>query len=517
MRPSYATDAATAAALVAEIIADAGEGLIAVDFETTPLPSERERLADLSRRVAEAKGKVQACAERRARRDGRRRGATAALAIAKAELAALQSAEDHAERAGLDPHRSTARLCALYGGGARVAVIDLHKVDWAVLAPVWERPIVMHNAAFDLGYLAQRGIEPVGVDCTLQAVRLLNGPNATSLETAAASYFGLALDKALQTSDWGAKHLSLAQVAYAAGDAVVTWWLAETVLPLLGERRTAYDIQVGAIPAVVRMQLRGILLDATAHAALIAALKAERARLADVYAAACEEADRPDLRQAGVPDNAPAIEALLTGLLTEQERQDWPRTPKSGKLSTRRADLAAGAAAYPLLKALVDIGRIEKQLSTYGERLAAQISPVTGRIHASYRVAGAISGRSTCSKPNMQNIPDMQPVEGLPSFRTLFVARPGYVFVAADWSSMEMRAAAHIAADETMTRAFERGEDLHALTARTMLGLDEAGWLAPARGRAQAAPQARQAGEFRPALRARGARVSSPRRGSSTA
>ena len=249
------------------------------------------------------------------------------------------------------------------------------------------------------------------------------------------------------------------------------------MLPLLGERRTAYDIQVGAIPAVVRMQLRGILLDATAHAALIAALKAERARLAGVYAAACEEAGRADLRRAGVPDNAPAIEALLAGLLAEQEQQDWPRTPKSGKLSTRRADLAAGAAAYPLLKALVDIGRIEKQLSTYGERLAAQISPVTGRIHASYRIGGAISGRSTCSKPNMQNIPDEQPVEGLPSFRTLFVARPGYVFVAADWSSMEMRAAAHIAADEAMTRAFERGEDLHALTARTMLGLDEAGWL----------------------------------------
>ena len=102
---------------------------------------------------------------------------------------------------------------------------------------------------------------------------------------------------------------------------------------------------------------------------------------------------------------------------------------------------------------------------------------MTGRIHASYRVAGAVSGRSTCSKPNMQNIPDTQPVDGLPSFRTLFVARPGYVFVAADWSSMEMRAAAHVAADETMTRAFERGEDLHALTARTMLGLDEAGWL----------------------------------------
>jgi DNA polymerase-1 len=470
VRPSYATDAATATALVAATIADAGERRIAVDLETTPIPSERERLKDLLRRVAEAKGRVQAFTGRRCHAETR-----AALALAKAELAALAAALDHAGRAGLDPHRSTARLCQLYGGGGRVAVIDLHKVDWDVLTPVWERPIVMHNAAFDLGYLAQRGIEPVGVDCTMQAVRLLNGPNATSLESAAASYFGLALDKTLQVSDWGATHLSLAQVTYAAEDAVVTWHLAETVLPLLGERRAAYDIQVGAIPAVVRMQLRGILLDATAHAALVTALEVERARLSEVYAATCEKAEHPNLR--GVPDNAQAIEALLAGLLAVQEKQAWPRTPKSGKLSTRRSDLKAGAVAHPLLQILVDIGRIEKQLSTYGARLAARISPVTGRIHAAYRIAGAISGRSTCSKPNMQNIPDEQPVEGLPSFRTLFVAQTGYVFVAADWSSMEMRAAAHVSGDAAMTQAFERG-DLHTLTAKTMLRLnDPDSWL----------------------------------------
>jgi DNA polymerase I-like protein with 3'-5' exonuclease and polymerase domains len=418
VRPSYATDAVTAAALVAEIITDAGGGLIAVDLETAPLPSERARLADLLRQVAAAKGKVQACAKLRdaARRAGDATEATAALALAKAELAALLSAADHAARAGLDPHRSTARLCGLYGGGARVAVIDLHKVGWAVLAPVWERPIVMHNAAFDLGYLAQRGIEPVGVDCTLQAVRLLNGPNATSLETAAASYFGLELDKALQVSDWGAKHLSLAQVTYAANDAVVTWWLASTVLPLLGERRTAYDIQVGAIPAVVRMQLRGILLDAAAHAALIAALKAERARLGGVYAAACEKAGRADLRRAGVPDNTPAIEALLAGLLEEQEQQDWPRTPKSGKLSTKRVDLASGAAAYPLLQALVDIGRIEKQLSTYGASLAAQISPVTGRIHASSRSAARSPAAAPAASQTCRTSPTNSRSKACPAF-----------------------------------------------------------------------------------------------------
>jgi hypothetical protein len=129
VQPSYATDAPTATALVTEIVTSAGDGRIAVDFETTPLPSERAREKDLERRVAAAKGKVKACAERRA---AARRGtdnaaalrqaeATAALALAKAELKALDAALDHAERASLDPHRSTVRLCSLYSGGIRVA------------------------------------------------------------------------------------------------------------------------------------------------------------------------------------------------------------------------------------------------------------------------------------------------------------------------------------------------------------------------------------------------------------
>ena len=73
---------------------------------------------------------------------------------------------------------------------------------------------------------------------------------------------------------------------------------------------------------------------------------------------------------------------------------------------------------------------------------------------------------------HMQQIPDEQRIPGLPSFRTLFVAKPGCTLIVADWASMEMRAAAYISGDATMTRAFERGEDLHRLTAATMLRVD---------------------------------------------
>ena len=182
--------------LVAEILADAGDGLIALDIETAPIASEHARLARIRTNLAAARGRKRAL---------KKLGDAEALRLAKSEVSALEKAEEHAERAGLDPHRADIRLVQIYAGGKRVAVIDMHKVDWAVLAPVWECPLVIHNALFDLAFLAKRGIEPVEVQGTLQAVRLLNGPDATSLETAVATYFGLVLHKDLQTSDWSAQ------------------------------------------------------------------------------------------------------------------------------------------------------------------------------------------------------------------------------------------------------------------------------------------------------------------------
>ena len=110
-------------------------------------------------------------------------------------------------------------------------------------------------------------------------------------------------------------------------------------------------------------------------------------------------------------------------LLTEQERSGWPRTKKAGRLSARRADLASAADAYPLLQILIEIGIIDKQINTFGAGLAAQVSPVTGRIHASYRVASTKSGRASCNHPNLQKIPDQQRISDMVSFRTLFRAQ----------------------------------------------------------------------------------------------
>ena len=152
---------------------------------------------------------------------------------------------------------------------------------------------------------------------------------------------------------------------------------------------------------------------------------------------------------------------LLEALLTSEELATWTRTRRGGQLSTRKAELRR-AAHYPPIAALATISTIDKQLTAFGPTLSAKVSPVTGRIHANYSVAGASSGRATCSGPNLQQIPRDK------RFRALFVAAPGNILIAADFSSMELRAAAHISGDRAMTEAFERGDDLHRITAADM-------------------------------------------------
>ncbi len=154
---------------------------------------------------------------------------------------------------------------------------------------------------------------------------------------------------------------------------------------------------------------------------------------------------------------------MLEVLLTSDELARWRRTEKSGALSTKRSELLR-AAHYPPILALVKLSRIDKILTSFGQTLTALVSPATGRIHAHYRVASTASGRASCAGPNLQQIPRD------PRFRALFVPAPGFVFIVADYSSMELRAAAYRSRDAAMTAAFEQGLDLHKLTAARMTG-----------------------------------------------
>jgi DNA polymerase-1 len=452
----YCVDEAQARSLLGALCGAADR--VAIDIETAPNKTETDRLAGLLQRKAEAAGRLKAARKLRA---------------PAAEIATLAGASKrltveikYAQMASLDPRRACIRLLQVYDGGDRVLVIDLDKTGAGVLALLDGVNVIAHNVAFELSFLEAAGVALGELQCTMQAVRLTLGEGAMSLAAAARAYLKIDLDKTLQVSDWSAPVLTREQIEYAAIDAVVAWRIAAKIPPRFEVQRPAYEIQIQAVPAAMRMESRGFKLDVEAHARLIADLSVERIAAQQDYREACRASDHAALIDS-VPSTQTQKEAMLAALLSSDELERWRRTEKSGALSTRRSELMR-AGHYPPIVALAKLSRIDKMLSSFGQTLAALVSPVTGRIHAHYRIAGTASGRASCAGPNLQQIPRDR------RFRALFVPESSHVFVIADYASMELRAAAYISGDRTMTEAFEQGLDLHRLTAARMVGKDPA-------------------------------------------
>jgi DNA polymerase-1 len=448
---AYCVTPEEAKALVKEVIRDAAGRPVALDIETAPTAAEPDRLKALEVELAAAKGRLKAAEKTKS-----------PVLELQAEAKLLAARIKYAKSAALDPRRSRIRLIQVYGGGRRIAVIDLFRTGEGVLKLLEGVDAVIHNAAFELAQLEARGVALGEVHCTMQAARLTLGERAMRLEDAVAAYLDLELMKDLQISDWSAPSLTKAQLDYAALDAVMAWRVAERIFPALGPQTPAYEIQIAATPAAARMKNRGFWLDLEAHQALMTALERKRVEARDAYKSACVDAGQLDLATK-VPETPAEKRTALEALLTSDELKRWKRTPKSGELSTARNDLKR-AARYPPILALVELSKIDKILTAFGPTLAALVSPVTGRIHANYLIAATASGRAACSRPNLQQAPRDK------AFRALFKAAEGYVLVGADYASMELRAAAHICHDRRMTEAFLNGEDLHRLTAAAISG-----------------------------------------------
>ena len=130
-------------------------------------------------------------------------------------------------------------------------------------------------------------------------------------------------------------------------------------------------------------------------------------------------------------------------------------------------DLAAQGHELPTR--LLDWRQINKLKSTYTDALVTQINPDTGRVHTSYSMVGAQTGRLSSNDPNLQNIP-VRTEEGR-KIRSAFIAEPGCKIVSIDYSQIELRLTAHMAREQTLQQAFHDGLDIHAITASQMFGV----------------------------------------------
>mgnify|MGYP001309037347 CR=1 FL=1 len=137
---------------------------------------------------------------------------------------------------------------------------------------------------------------------------------------------------------------------------------------------------------------------------------------------------------------------------------------KTGAYATGAEVLEELAAqGHDLPARVLDWRQLSKLKSTYTDALVEDINPETGRIHTSYSMAGASTGRLSSNDPNLQNIP-IRTEEGR-KIRTAFVAPAGHVLLSVDYSQIELRIMAHLSKDEQLCRAFHEGIDVHRATA----------------------------------------------------
>jgi DNA polymerase-1 len=370
------------------------------------------------------------------------------------ETAALAPWRGHA-RAGLDPHLSRIRLVQFFDGATDVWVFDLDRVRLDQLKVLMDRPMVAHNAQFELIHLRHAGLVPRRIGCTMLQANVLEG-GLRSLADRVATVFGWHIDKRLQTSDWSADELTPEQIAYAALDAVLAARLSDTQSAELRRRGMleAYRLCRDALGCVSRLELAGIAFDTEAHAELVQAWRADAAllehRLTDLLGA--------DVR----PTSGKQISDWLSAHLDAGTLAAWPRT-RTGQLRTN-AETLARHPEHPVVGPLSAYRDLASRLAAFGAGFAEHVHPVTGRIHAHFRLGATASGRMACFDPNLQNIPRDR------DFRALFVAPPGRRLVVADYAQIELRVAALLSGDGWMLRAYERGEDVHRATAAAITG-----------------------------------------------
>jgi DNA polymerase-1 len=242
--------------------------------------------------------------------------------------------------------------------------------------------------------------------------------------------------------------------AYACEDADVTLRL---VAPLSGELsgRGARDlfeqIEMPLLHVLTGMEMTGVAVDTGVLAGLSKEIGGEMARVQGRV----EEL-------AGLPFNLNSPQQVAEVLFRRLGLKGRKRT-KSG-FSTDAEVLEDLAAEHELPREILRYRELSKLKSTYADALPGLVHPETGRLHASWNQAVAETGRLSSSDPNLQNIPIRTPLGS--RIREAFVpGKPGWTLLAADYSQIELRILAHLSRDRSLVEAFERGVDVHALTA----------------------------------------------------
>ena len=355
----------------------------------------------------------------------------------------------------------------------------------ALLAPLFEDPAVLkvgHNVKYAVRVLARHGIALAPLDDVMVLSFVLDAGVHGHDEGLAERHLGIASRPYKEVVGTGKARVGFAEVAvddamaYAAEDADLILRLHTRLKPrLLAEHLVSvYEtLERPMVAVLAAMEAAGVRVDPL----ILAALSEDFGRrMADF------EAEIHDL--AGHPFNVGSPKQLGEVLFDEMGLAGG-RKGKTGAYGTG-ADVLDGLAAegHALAARVLDWRQLTKLKNTYTDTLQAQIEPASGRVHTSYAMAGAATGRLASVDPNLMNIP-IRTEEGR-KIRRAFIAKKGKVLLSADYSQIELRLLAHIADIASLREAFAAGVDIHALTASQVFGVPVAGMDPGVRRRAKA-------------------------------
>ncbi len=346
-----------------------------------------------------------------------------------------------------------------------------------------ERPAYAFNAKFDSELLNEAGMEVRGLHFdSLLAAKLLGRQGG--LKQLAFSELKLS-EPLTEISDLigsGAKQTTfdtvpIAQATpYAAADADMTLRLTERLRAELAQpeheatKWVFEHLEMPLLPVIIAMERAGIGFD-TAYMQRLSRTLGERLR----------EVEEQIFSEAGGRRFNINSGIQLGDVLFEQLK-----LPTTGlnRTSTGRYSLTADALeklhmrlqesgeTHEIVPRILRYRQLAKLKSTYVDALPDLVNPRTGRIHTSFNQLGAATGRLSSSNPNLQNIP-VRTEEGS-EIRRAFVAREGHIFLAADYSQIELRVLAHITQDSNLVQTFQEGRDIHAAAAAQLFGIEQA-------------------------------------------
>ncbi|MGH8127043.1 MAG: DNA polymerase I [Gammaproteobacteria bacterium] len=331
-----------------------------------------------------------------------------------------------------------------------------------------ERGKVGHHLKYDAHVFANHGIKLAGIrhDTLLESYVLDPTAGRHDMDSLAERALNEKTIDYDEVTGTGRKRIGFEDVPieaagqYAAEDADITWRLHENLWPRLQALPRACEvyesIELPIVPVLLAMERHGVLIDCDQLAKQSAELEK---RMAELQQAAWDCAGQEFNLSSPVQ-----LGEILYDKLALPARH---KTPK-GQPSTAEKVLLELADEHELPKLILDYREVSKLRSTYTEKLPASVNPSTGRVHTSYNQTGTSTGRLSSSDPNLQNIP-VRSEEGR-RIRQAFIAPPGCVVLAADYSQVELRIMAHLSGDQGLRKAFAEKLDIHTATAAEVLG-----------------------------------------------